>query len=123
LINSAIGNQEHIRTWNQVVSGLKGIPEVDSSCRLLIVPLFRGSSSFESLTSSHPGFSVKCECNGEEINDGDESLAHLLEFAFFLGLWRLGVALLEGSDFGVWGLGFVWGLEFGVEGFWVRVEG
>ena len=46
---------------------------VDSSCRLLIVPLFRGSSRFESLIlSHHSGFSVACECNEEDINDDDD---------------------------------------------------
>ena len=31
----------------------KRVPDVDSSCRLLIVPPFRGSSNFESLILSH----------------------------------------------------------------------
>ena len=48
------------------------VPEVDSSCRLLIVPLFRGSSRFESLILSHHSrFNVTCECNKEEINDDE----------------------------------------------------
>jgi len=46
---------------------------VDSSCRLLIVPLFRGSSRFESLIlSHHSGFSVACKCHEEEINNNDD---------------------------------------------------
>jgi len=32
---------------------LAQVPEVDSRCRLLIVPLFRSSSRFESLILSH----------------------------------------------------------------------
>ena len=47
------------------------IAEVDSSCRPLIVPLFRGSSRFESLILSHHS-RFTCECNKEEINDDDE---------------------------------------------------
>jgi len=46
----------------------KRVAEVDSSCRLLIVPLFRGSSRFESLILSH----LSCECNKEEIDDDDD---------------------------------------------------
>ena len=47
------------------------VSEVDDSCRLLIVPLFRGSSSFESLIlSRHSRFT--CECNKEDINDDDD---------------------------------------------------
>jgi len=55
-------------------SRAKRVPEVDSSCRLLIVPLFRGSSRFESLILSHHSrFNVTCECNTEESNDdGDD---------------------------------------------------
>jgi len=41
------------------------------------VPLFRGSSRFESLILSHrSGFSVTCECNEEEINDDDDARSH-----------------------------------------------
>jgi len=40
------------------------------SCRLLILPLFRGSSRFESLILSHHSrFNVTCECNKVELND------------------------------------------------------
>ena len=53
---------------------IRRVPEVDSSCRLLIVPLFRGSSRFESLVLSHHSrFNVTCECNTEEINDDDDA--------------------------------------------------
>jgi len=53
----------------------KRIPQVDSSCRLLIVPLFRGSSRFESLILSHHSrFNVTCECNTETINDDEPCL-------------------------------------------------
>ena len=38
------------------------------SCRLLIVPFFRGSSRFESLIVSHHS-RFTCECNRKEIND------------------------------------------------------
>jgi len=44
---------------------------VDSSCRLLIVPLFRGSSRFESLILSDQS-RFTCECNEEEINHDDD---------------------------------------------------
>ena len=44
--------------------------KLDSNCRLLIVPLFRGSSRFESLILSHYS-RFTCECNKEEINDDD----------------------------------------------------
>jgi len=41
-------------------------PAVDSTCRLLIVPLFRGSSRFERLILSHRSrHKVTCECNVE----------------------------------------------------------
>ena len=40
----------------------------------LIVPLFRGSSRFESLILSHHSrFNVTCECGKEETNDDDDS--------------------------------------------------
>ena len=42
--------------------------ESDGSCRLLIVPHFRGSSRFESL--HHSRFTY--ECNKEEIDDDDD---------------------------------------------------
>ena len=42
--------------------------ESDGSCRLLIVPHFRGSSRFESLHHSR----LTCECNQEEIHDDDD---------------------------------------------------
>ena len=45
--------------------------EVDRSGRLLIVPLFRGSSRFESLILSHHS-RFTCECNKEDINDDDD---------------------------------------------------
>ena len=44
---------------------------VDSRCRLLIVPLCRGSSRFESLILSHHS-RFTCECTKEEINDDDD---------------------------------------------------
>jgi len=47
------------------------ISEVDSSCRLLIVPLFRGSSRFVSLILSHHSRFTR-ECNKEDINDDDD---------------------------------------------------
>jgi len=38
----------------------KRVSDVDGSCRLLIVPLFRGSSRFESLIISHHSrFTIK----------------------------------------------------------------
>ena len=46
--------------------------EVDSSCRLFIVPLFRGSSRFESSILSHHSRRVTCECHTEDIKDDDE---------------------------------------------------
>ena len=52
-------------------SRAKRVAEVDSRCRLLIVPLFRGSGSVESLNLSHHS-SFTCECNKEEINDDDD---------------------------------------------------
>ena len=39
-----------------------------SKNRLLIVPLFRGSSRFESMILSHNSRRVTCECNEEDIN-------------------------------------------------------
>jgi len=48
------------------------VAEVDSRCRFLIVPLFRGSSRFESLILAHYSrFSVTRECNKEGINGDD----------------------------------------------------
>jgi len=38
-----------------------------------MVPLFRGSSRFESLVLSHH-LRFTCECNKEEINDDDEMM-------------------------------------------------
>ena len=40
-------------------------------CRLLIVPLFRGSSRFASLIFSHHS-RFTCECNREKIYDDDD---------------------------------------------------
>ena len=54
-----------------VGSRAKRVPEVDSSCRLLIVPLFRGSSRFASLVLSYRS-RFRCECDKEDINDGDD---------------------------------------------------
>ena len=42
--------------------------QIGSSCRLLIVPLFRGRSRFENLILSHHS-RFTCECNTEDIND------------------------------------------------------
>jgi len=50
----------------------KRVSKVDSSCRLLIVPLFRGSSRFESLIISHHS-RFTCECNKEDIHDDDDA--------------------------------------------------
>ena len=59
---------------SDLVSKAKRVPEVDSSCRLSIVSLFRGSSRFESLILSHHfRFNVTCERNKEEIDDDDAS--------------------------------------------------
>jgi len=47
-------DQTHIKLKGVAgCSRAKRVPEVDSSCRLLIVPLFRGSSRLESLILSH----------------------------------------------------------------------
>jgi len=76
-------------------SRAKRVSEVDSRCMLLIVPLFHGSSRFESLILSHHS-RFECECNTEEINDDDD---------------------VQGLEFRVWGSGLefrVWGLEFEV---------
>ena len=56
----------------------------DSSCRLLIVPLFRGSSRFESLILSHHS-RFTGECNKEDIDDDDDDDAPL---ALRFGLLR-----------------------------------
>ena len=49
------------------------IAELDSSCRLLIVPLFRGNSRCESLILSHHfRFNVTCERYKEEFNDDED---------------------------------------------------
>jgi len=57
---------------------LKRVSEVDSSCRLLIVPLFRGSSRFERLILSHHS-RFACECNKAEIDDDDDDAIKRLE--------------------------------------------
>jgi len=55
----------------------KRVIEVESSCRLLIVPLFRCSSRFESLILSHHS-RFTCKCNKEDINDdADDDLANV----------------------------------------------
>ena len=52
---------------------------VDVSCGLLIVPLFRGSSRFESLILSHHSkFKFTCACSKEEIHDDDDDDAQPL---------------------------------------------
>jgi len=54
-------------------SRAKRVSEVDGSCRLLIVPLFRGSSRAESLILSHHSrLNVTCECDKEEMDDDDD---------------------------------------------------
>ena len=46
------------------------VSEADSSCMLLMVPLFRGRSRFESLIFSHQSrLNVTCECFKEEVVD------------------------------------------------------
>ena len=56
-----------------------------------MVPLFRGSSEFESLIlSHHVRLNVTCECNKEEIDD---------EWAQVLGLE------IQGSEFRIQGQG------------------
>ena len=57
--------------WNRDCSRAKRVPEVGSSCRIFLVPLFRGSSRFESLILSHHSrFNVKhVTLNKDEIND------------------------------------------------------
>ena len=60
------------RALEPSASSAKIVAEVDSSCRLLIVPNFRGSSRFESLVLSHHS-RFTCECNKEEINDDDDA--------------------------------------------------
>ena len=60
------------KALKQVVPGPR-VSEVDSSCRLVIVPLFRGRSRFARLVLSHHSrFNVTCECNKEEINYDDK---------------------------------------------------
>jgi len=54
------------------------LAEVDSSCRLLIVPLFRGISRCESLILSHH-LRFTCECNQEELDDDDDDFPLLSE--------------------------------------------
>ena len=49
----------------------KGVAEVDSSCRLLVVPLVCGSRRCESFVLSHHS-RFTSECNVEEINDDDD---------------------------------------------------
>jgi len=49
------------------------VAEVDSRCRRLIVPLFRGSCRFESLILSHHS-RFTCACNKEEMNDDADQL-------------------------------------------------
>ena len=65
------------------------VPKVDSlvdnsdnSCRLLIVPLFRGSSRFESLILLHY-FMFTCEYNKEETKDDkDDNYASIVNFGW-----------------------------------------
>ena len=61
------------------------------------MPLFRGSSRFETLIlSQHSRFNVACECHKEEINDDDDD-----------GVMVKGLGVIvEGEGFGVPGLGF-----------------
>ena len=52
---------------------VKRVPAVDNSYRLCIAPLFRGSSGFESLISSHCfRCNVTCACNKDETDDDDD---------------------------------------------------
>ena len=60
MLQSAGGQSEH-----------RKVAEAGSRCKLLIVPLFRGRSEFESLILSHHS-RLTCECNQEEINDHDD---------------------------------------------------
>ena len=53
----------------------KRVPDVDSSCRLLIVPPFRVSSRFESFY--HTTRKVTCECNEEDTNDDDDGFREM----------------------------------------------
>ena len=56
----------------------KRVAQGDSSCRRLIVPLFRGSSRFESLIlPRHSRF--ECECNQEYMTDRPGSYVRLID--------------------------------------------
>ena len=69
--NAFLAAVEHTRARVHPVH--ERVPKVDSSCRLLIVPLFIGSSRFESLMLSHHSrYKVTCECSEEDINDDDD---------------------------------------------------
>jgi len=68
-------------------SRAKRVAEADSSCRRLIVSLFRDSSRFESLDVSHHS-RFTCERNKEEIND-DDSQDHQGGFTDRSSRWSL----------------------------------
>ena len=68
-----MGEEAVIEGWGPSCPRAKSVPEVYSSCRLLIVPLFHGSCRFASLILSHQfRFDDPGECNEEEINDNDD---------------------------------------------------
>ena len=60
----------------------KRFSEVDSSCRLLILPLLPGSSKFESLIVSHHS-RFTCECDKEEIYDDNDECQRSSRYVSF----------------------------------------
>ena len=65
------GDNNGFRRMTSRGSWAKRVSGVDSSCRRLIVPLFRGSSGLESLIVSHY-LRFICECNKEETTNLDD---------------------------------------------------
>ena len=58
---------------SDVISSIKVLAIDWGLSDALIVPLFRGSRRCESLILAHHSrFNVACECDKEEINDGDD---------------------------------------------------
>ena len=61
----------------KLIRRLLRVAGVESRCRLLIVPLLRGSSRFQSSILSHH-VRFKCGFDKEEVHDDDECCAEFL---------------------------------------------
>ena len=75
------------------------VRRTDGSCRLLIVPLFRGSSRFERLILSHHSrHKDTCEGNEEDSNDDYDATTQLVQSLKDAKVAHLYLVSAQGAD-------------------------